>query len=384
MLDQLPSLAGVSFLNAGTCGPMPQAALEAMRAEAEFQVGNPRISRKLFDRVMEGRERARAAAARSVGARTEDVALTNSTSQGVATVVGAIDWQAGDRVVTTTDEHPGITAPLATAAARYGVEVIEVPPAEVVPAVVDGIRLVALSHVLWTTGVELDLPAIAQAAHKVGARLLVDGAQSAGNITVDVTRSGADYYAFSGQKWLLGPMGSGALWVRDDVAGDMHPPMPSYLSIEHDGSGNYRPGALRLDAGMIDPATLARVRRSGGMGRVASRRPAPRGQATAAAKVAAARDRLERGRRARGRPQRQRPARAHRIAGGRPRTTRWPTWPSARCWRARSPTPNYIRVSIGAWTAPEDIDALIAGLRGDSTTRPRRAAPARRRSAGVR
>ena len=241
MLDQLPSLAGVSFLNAGTCGPMPQAALEAMRAEAEFQVGNPRISRKVFERVMEGRERARAAAARSVGARTEDVALTNSTSQGVATVVGAIDWRAGDRVVTTTDEHPGITAPLATAAARYGVEVIEAPPGDVIPAVVEGVRLVALSHVLWTTGYALDLPAIAQAAHGVGARLLVDGAQSAGNITVDVTTSGADYYAFSGQKWLLGPMGTGALWVRADVAGDMHPPMPTTCQSSMTGRGHTGP-----------------------------------------------------------------------------------------------------------------------------------------------
>lgn len=363
MLDQLPSLAGVSFLNAGTCGPMPQAALEAMRAEAEFQVGNPRISRKVFERVLEGRERARAAAARSVGARTEDVALTNSTSQGVATVVGAIDWQAGDRVVTTTDEHPGITAPLATAAARYGVEVIEVPPAEVIPAVVEGIRLVALSHVLWTTGVELDLPAIAQAAHGVGARLLVDGAQSAGNITVDVTTSGADYYAFSGQKWLLGPMGSGALWVREDVAGDMHPPMPTYLSIEHDGSGSYRPGALRLDAGMIDPATLA-----GFAAAVEWVESLPGGRATwtatAAAKVAAARDRLERVDGLEVAPS---------DSGLLALTGSMVIDPeqlvadlAERGVLVRSiPDTSYIRASIGAWTAPEDIDALIAGLRRD-------------------
>ena len=73
--------------------------------------------------------------------------------------------------------------------------------------------MVAVSHVLWTTGRTLDLQPIADAGHEVGGLLLVDGAQSAGNIAVDVAATGADSYAFSGQKWLLGPLGSGALWV---------------------------------------------------------------------------------------------------------------------------------------------------------------------------
>ena len=87
MRSQLPSLAGVAFLNAGTCGPMPEAALVAMREEATIRSQTPRTGRAVFEHVLEGRERARAAAARSIGAERGDVALTNSTSQGVATVV---------------------------------------------------------------------------------------------------------------------------------------------------------------------------------------------------------------------------------------------------------------------------------------------------------
>ena len=76
--------------------------------------------------------------------------------------------------------------------------------------------MVAVSHVLWTTGQVLDVAAICAAAHAAGAPLLLDGAQSAGAIAVDVAATGADFYAFSGQKWLLGPQGSGGLWVSPD------------------------------------------------------------------------------------------------------------------------------------------------------------------------
>jgi L-cysteine/cystine lyase len=362
MRSQLPSLEGVAFLNAGTCGPMPQAALAAMRDEAEFQAQKPRTGRAVFEHVLEGRERARAAAARSVGAAAGDVALTNSTSQGVATIVAAIDWRPGDRVITTTEEHPGITLPLAAAAARHGVDVREVAPAEVIRAIDEGTRLVAISHVLWTTGTELDLPAISRAAHAVNAQVLVDGAQSVGNILVDVPASGVDYYAFSGQKWLLGPMGSGGLWVRPELASEIVPPMPTFLSVEHDETHAYLPGAPRLDAGMIDPATLA-----GFTAAVEWVEAMPGGRAqwtaTAAAKVAAARDRLSR-------------VSGLEVAPGDSGllaiTGELIHDPEAQATElveagvlVRSiPGTNYLRASVGAWTVLDDIEALIAGLGG--------------------
>lgn len=362
MRSELPSLAGVSFLNAGTCGPMPQAAHDAMLAEVDFVVETPRINKAAFEHVFEVRERARTAAARSLGAQPGDVALTNSTSQGVATVVGAIDWRPGDVVVTTTEEHPGITAPLATAAARYGVDVRAVPAADVIAAIDADTRMVALSHVLWTTGTVLDLPAIARAAHAVGAQFLVDGAQSVGNIAVDVPASGADYYTLSGQKWLLGAMGSGALWVRAELAEEMHPPMPNYLSILHDGSGTYQPGALRFDAGMIDTVTLAGF--AAAVEWVESR-PGGRAQwqATAAATAAAARDRLSR------------VDGLELAAGGSGLiaiTGRLIEDPEAQVAAlaehgvlVRSiPGTEYIRVSVGAWTDAEDLDRLVAALGG--------------------
>ncbi len=360
MHDQLPALAGVAFLNSGTCGPMPRASLDAMLAEADFQVTTPRINKAAFEHIFEVRGRARAAAARAVGAQADEVALTNSTSQGVGTIVAAIDWREGDELVTTTEEHPGVTIPAAVAAARFGVKVVEVPAADVVAAITPRTRLVALSHVLWTTGTQLDLPAIAEAVHAVGGQLLADGAQSVGNVPVDVHASGADFYAFSGQKWLMGPSGSGGLFVHPRAVEGIHPPLPGYLSVVHDDSGDYTPGAARFDAGMIDTVTL-----SGFAAAMEYVEELPGGRerwiATAAANTAAAREQLS-------------ATDGLEVADGdsgliavKGALVRDPEEQVAalgeRGVLVRSiPGTGYIRVSVGAWTTPDDIAAFIAGL----------------------
>jgi L-cysteine/cystine lyase len=75
-------------------------------------------------------------------------------------------------------------------------------------------RLVALSHVSFSTGACLPIVELARAAHALGARVLIDGAQAVGAMRVDVRALDADYYAFPGQKWLCGPEGTGGLFVR--------------------------------------------------------------------------------------------------------------------------------------------------------------------------
>jgi L-cysteine/cystine lyase len=255
--DQFPSLRGVAYLNTGTNGPLPRAAVEAMQHELELSYREPRIGKAAFERFLGGREEARAAAARVVAAAPEQMALTRSTSEGVALVLSGLDWRPGDEVVTTTEEHQGVRAPLDVLARRFGVTVREVPAGELLDAIGESTRMVAVSHVLWTTGRVLDLPALAERAHTAGAQLLVDGAQSAGNIAVDAPASGADYYTISGQKWLLGPQGSGALWVREDRVEGMWPVLANYLGLEKGKVGDFKHGAGRFDPGTLDPVTVA-------------------------------------------------------------------------------------------------------------------------------
>jgi L-cysteine/cystine lyase len=114
-------------------------------------------------------------------------------------------------------------------------------------------RLLALSHVTWTSGHLLPLAAV-RAATSVP--ILVDGAQSVGAIPVDA--SPFDFYTVSGQKWLCGPDSTGALFVADPER--LPIARPSYLSqtsYAPEGAFEPRPGAARFDTGWIPVASLA-------------------------------------------------------------------------------------------------------------------------------
>src|SRR5690349_62248 len=144
MRDELPALRGVAYLNAGTNGPLPRAAERAMQDELRAQAERARIGREAYERMWAVRTRARAAAARVVGAPPEQVALTGSTSEGVGLVCAGLPWSPGDEVVTTTEEHPGLLGPLDSLHRRHGVAVRRVDAADVASAVGPHTRLVAV------------------------------------------------------------------------------------------------------------------------------------------------------------------------------------------------------------------------------------------------
>jgi L-cysteine/cystine lyase len=257
--DDLPSIQGVAYLNTGTNGPMPRSVADAMAAEVNRAATEPRIGMPAYEHFFGLRDRARAALARTVGAAESQLALTSSTTHGVGIVLSGIDWEPGDEVVTTTEEHQGLRSPLYVLRKRFEVDVIEAPAEEIADHVTESTRLIAVSHVLWTTGRQLDLPALAEVAHAAGAMLLVDGAQSVGAIGVDAPATGADFYAFSGQKWLLGPQGTGGLWVAPDAVGGLWPAQSGYLNLQEGQVGHFREDAGRVDGGTLDTSVLAGI-----------------------------------------------------------------------------------------------------------------------------
>jgi L-cysteine/cystine lyase len=215
-----------------------------------------------YARQAETYARAREAAARLIGAVPEDVALTQSTTQGMNLGTYSINWASGDEVITPTTEHPGCLVPLHALRQRFGVEVKLVSPPVTAEKVVETMttrtKLVALSHVDWTTGEVLPLEEICAAARERGVLTLVDGAQSVGNIPVDAPATGADMYAFTGHKWVLGPEGMGALFVRPDCR--THSSNLGFASLadpaDFDPEGNYElhAGAQRFEASTMSPA----------------------------------------------------------------------------------------------------------------------------------
>jgi L-cysteine/cystine lyase len=177
------------------------------------------------------------------------VALTGATTDGVNAVLGGMELEPGDEVVTTDEEHPGLLAPLGLARRRRGIEVRVVPFDDVADAVGPHTRLVACSHVSWITGKVVDAAALAATP----AEVLLDGAQGIGAVDVDVAALGCDYYAGSGQKWLCGPVGSGYLYVRGDRIEDLSPAAPGYGSLSDPLRAldlPLREGAARFDSGV--------------------------------------------------------------------------------------------------------------------------------------
>ena len=226
-----PLLDRVAYLNAGTCGPVPGAAVEAARGELEDVAELGRYGPH-FERLAELRARQRAAYAERVGARPEDVALTTSTSDGVARVVAGLDLRRGDEIVTSDDEHPGLYGPLIAARERHHVRIRCVALEHVADAIGPDTRLVACSHVGWVSG------ALAPAAlAETDVPVLLDGAQGAGAVPVDVEALGCDFYAAAGQKWLCGPIGTGLLYVAPAMRERLHPVALAYGNLEEPSRG---------------------------------------------------------------------------------------------------------------------------------------------------
>ena len=253
-----PVLERYAYLNAGTLGPLAQPTLTAMEERARYDEEQGRGGRAWFESVLDLRARVRQKVAALIAAEPESMALTSSTTDGCNIVVAGLGLQPGDEVVTTDAEHPGLLLPLAVSGATVRVADVANRPtsqaAERITALVGPkTKLVAVSHVLWTTG---QVMPVEDLKRETGLPVLVDGAQSAGAIPVDV--GGVDYYTVSGQKWLCGPEPLGALYIRDPDS--LRVAFPSYwaqTSIEHDGTFVPREGAARFDSGWLATHTLA-------------------------------------------------------------------------------------------------------------------------------
>ncbi len=262
--SELPSARENVYLNAGTFGPLPRAAAEAMRAHADRSFERGRIGHAGLSEWLALMDRARAGFARTLSASPDEVALMHCTTDGCNTVLWGLPLESGDEIVTTTHEHPGLTAPLDELARTKGVIVHAVEPTlEAIAAATNArTKVVALSHVLWTNGDVLPIAEIAAAVRERSpdVLVLVDGAQSVGMIEVTPGALGVDAYTVSGQKWLCGPSGTGALWVRPAALAKLGTPWPWYLSKKRGPAGvSEWTTARRLDTSTLGMTSLAGV-----------------------------------------------------------------------------------------------------------------------------
>ncbi len=157
--------------------------------------------------------------------KPEQFIFTFNASDALNLAIKGIDWKEGDAAVVSQMEHNSVLRPLHALRERVGIKVIKVKaskegivdPIEVARAIVPQTKLIAVVHGSNVSGSLQPIADIGDIAHRKGIPFLVDAAQTAGAVPIDVQAMKIDLLAFPGHKALLGPLGTGALYIREGL-----------------------------------------------------------------------------------------------------------------------------------------------------------------------
>ncbi len=262
---------GVLFLNHAGTSPIPRPTADLMQQQIEEHASQFTTSRAVWSRRMSD---AVSAMAELIGAPNDSIALMPNTTTAVATVANGLSLQEGDRVVGLEGEYPANVYPWRRLE-QSGVSYIQIPARddrfdyeEIESALSPPTKVLAVSSVMFASGLRLDLSRLGEMCRKQDVFLFVDAIQSLGAFEMNVVESKIDFLATGSQKWMLGPMGAGFLYVRPEVldrvkvtvqgADSMIPETP-YLDYE---SKRLKPGARRFQGGTIALVTALGLGRS--------------------------------------------------------------------------------------------------------------------------
>jgi cysteine desulfurase/selenocysteine lyase len=218
--EEFPVLSRCVYLDSASTSQTPRRAVEAMCSYFyEYAANHGRGAHHLARRTTEEYEKVRERLAGFLGASPGQLVFTKNTTESVNMVARGIRWKRGDHVITTILEHHANLLPWMMLREK-GVKVTVVPhengyinPGTVAEAITPRTRLVAVTHMPNVLGTVQPVEEIGALVHEQEVPLLVDGAQSVGHLPVDITH--IDYLAIPGHKGLLGPQGTGALYMKD-------------------------------------------------------------------------------------------------------------------------------------------------------------------------
>jgi selenocysteine lyase/cysteine desulfurase len=223
---------GLVYLQTGSLGPTPRPVMErTIAAWKELELDPVEYGYGPQEKAMDA---VREKAAGFLGCKTDELVLTRCTTEGMNWVAQGLGLTSGDRVLTTDQEHPGGRVCWDYVARRYGVaiDIVVIPPGENdAQAIIDRFaksitprtRALSFSHLLTSTGLRMPVAELSALARARGCIAVVDGAQAVGGIAVDVKALGCHVYATSGHKWLLGPKGTGLLYLSEELGKTVDP-----------------------------------------------------------------------------------------------------------------------------------------------------------------
>lgn len=254
--DQFPAIPpGWHYLDSAATAQKPQAVIDAITRAYGHDYAT--VHRGVYERsaaMTQSFEAARAATASLIGGQEHEVVFTRGATEAINLIARTYRNGNRNRVLLSQLEHHSNIVPWQLA----GYEIDVVPLTEDGRIDLDAAEglaseehaIVAFAHVSNVLGSILDARRAADIAHKVGAKLLLDGCQAAPRLPVDVASIGADFYVFSAHK-VYGPTGIGALWAKQDLLEAMPPwqgggAMIDRVTFE---KTTYLPAPSRFEAG---------------------------------------------------------------------------------------------------------------------------------------
>lgn len=218
-------LKGIIYFDNAATSLTPRQVVEAMTnylLECRANIG--RGAYPLAQQATNMYEEVRRKVAKFIGAKSHEVAFVKNTTEAINIIAMGIKWRRKDNVVITALEHHSNMLPWTRASKLHGFELRIVKPSkngllmleEFERMIDDNTRMVSVAHVSNVLGTIAPVKDIAKIAKSHGAMLMVDAAQSAPHMPIDVKKIGCDFLAFSAHK-MCGPPGVGVLYVKEDI-----------------------------------------------------------------------------------------------------------------------------------------------------------------------
>lgn len=228
----MPAAEKYIYLNSAGCGPLPKPVWEGMESVFQRMYEEGQIKVEIHDWLFDLLEEARRDIARFIHASEEEIFFVRCIAEGLNTVDYMLDLKKGDCVVVSDQENPASLLPFFAAEKSRGFhtekfhakgtyeELIE----NFDNALTSSVKLAVFSHVLHALGTRMPAREMCEAARKKGVLTAIDGAQAAGNGEINVKEIGCDFYVISCHKWLCGPEGIAAVYVKKELIPELRVP----------------------------------------------------------------------------------------------------------------------------------------------------------------
>ena len=266
--EQIPACRRLTYVNTGWSGPSPLRVTQAIKDRLDYEMNDGPTTEQVYASGKEISANTREAVARLLNASPEEICLTQNTTDGLNIVINGLPWRSGDEIITCDLEHSSVLIPSYFQRKRHGVvvKVLSMAPHESRESILEKIqaamsertRLVFLSHIEYSCGTRMPVEEIRKLTKDRGILMLLDGAQTAGHIALDMRDIDCEFYSIPGQKWLLASEGVGALYMRKDMISQVEPmKVAGRAVVSHEDPYEFEPETASMDKFLLSSTSAA-------------------------------------------------------------------------------------------------------------------------------